>query len=57
MNIFFIQGIGCVGGYVAGNSLVVDCIRSFAQNFIFTTSIPPCVAAAASKSINIVKES
>ncbi|EAR83150.1 5-aminolevulinate synthase (macronuclear) [Tetrahymena thermophila SB210] len=50
------KAYGCVGGYIAGNSLLIDCIRSFAQNFIFTTSIPPCIAQAAKTSIAYVKE-
>ncbi|EGR32061.1 hypothetical protein IMG5_097270 [Ichthyophthirius multifiliis] len=50
------KAYGCVGGYISANSLIIDCIRSFAQNFIFTTSIPPCVASAAKSSIAYVKE-
>jgi 5-aminolevulinate synthase len=34
----------------------MDCIRLLAPNFIFTTSIPPCVAAAAKTSIAYLKE-
>jgi len=34
----------------------IDCIRSYAPNFIFTTSIPPAVAAAARESLKIISE-
>lgn len=50
------KAYGCVGGYIAGNSVLIDVIRSFAQNFIFTTSIPPCIAHAAATSIKYVKQ-
>lgn len=51
-----IQAYGVFGGYVAGNKASIDCIRSFAPNFIFTTSLPPCVAAAAQTSVKFLKE-
>ena len=31
------KGFGCSGGYLAANNLIIDCIRSNASNFIFTT--------------------
>jgi len=45
------KAIGCFGGYVVGKKNSIDCIRSFATNFIFTTSIPPSVACAARTSV------
>lgn len=48
------KGIGCFGGYVVGKKDGIDCIRSYAPNFIFTTSIPPSVAAACRKSLEII---
>ena len=49
------KAIGCHGGYITGNSLIIDAIRSFAPGFIFTTAIPPPIASAAIQSIQIIK--
>ncbi|KAI0028031.1 5-aminolevulinate synthase [Vararia minispora EC-137] len=50
------KAYGAVGGYVAGSSLFVDMIRSYAPGFIFTTSLPPVTVAGAHASIVYQKE-
>ena len=49
------KGFGQIGGYIVGDEILINFIKSFAPGFIFTTSMMPSIAAAASKSIEIVE--
>ncbi|MFC0602879.1 5-aminolevulinate synthase [Streptomyces palmae] len=51
------KGFGTTGGYIAGPAPVIEAVRMFSRSFIFTTALPPAVAAAALAAVRHLRSS
>lgn len=50
------KALGCAGAFVAGNDLLIESLVQQARNYIYTTALPPAVAAAALTALHLLRE-
>lgn len=53
----FAKAFGSIGGYIAASKVIINAIKSNASGFIFTTAMPPVIAAAINRNISYIKNS
>jgi len=53
----FAKAFGAIGGYLAGDKITIDAIRSIASGFIFTTALPPAIISAIITNVDHLKNS
>ncbi|MFM2200620.1 MAG: 5-aminolevulinate synthase, partial [Pseudomonadota bacterium] len=53
----YAKAFGAIGGYLAGNKIAIDAIRSLASGFIFTTALPPAIISAIITNVDHLKNS
>jgi 5-aminolevulinate synthase len=53
----FAKSFGAIGGYIVAKSEIIDAVRSIASGFIFTTALPPVIAAAIITNLNYLQKS
>ncbi|CAM5324632.1 MULTISPECIES: 5-aminolevulinate synthase [Streptomyces] len=51
------KALGTVGGYIAGPADLIDTVRTFSRAFVFTTSLPPAIAAGALAAVRHLRSS
>ncbi len=51
------KAFGCLGGYIAADTSIIDALRGYAPGFIFTTALPPAICAAATAAVRHLKSS
>ena len=50
------KAAGCFGGYVCGSKALIDYLTNKARSFVYTTAMPPMVAAAAARGVEIIRD-
>jgi 8-amino-7-oxononanoate synthase len=50
------KAVGCSGAFVAGSAALIDGLTQFARTYIYTTAMPPALAAAARRAVAIARE-